>query len=150
MTISKDTITVISVYIIGIFVAVAGFFLLDIEKIALNFWALGSLLFSLVISLLGMIMLVIPKREKNGVFYTAGLSSTIVIYEIAVVISLLFTRLFVDKLTSFIFLQISINALFFIIGIIIIAVSERIHDSNEETYEKLKNGEYSKPKRGGI
>jgi len=147
---SRSVSTIISVFVIGILVVVAGFFLLDIESIALNFWALGSLLFSFVVSLLAMLTLVAPKRNKDGLFYTAGLSSVIFIYEITVIISILFTHSFVDKLNSFILLQISINALFLIIAVIIIVTSGRIYDHNAKTSENIKNGEYSKPKRGGF
>jgi len=150
MIMSRSVSTIISVFVIGILVVVAGFFLLDIESIALNFWALGSLLFSFVVSLLAMLTLVAPKRNKDGLFYTAGLSSVIFIYEITVIISILFTHSFVDKLNSFILLQISINALFLIIAVIIIVTSGRIYDHNAKTSENIKNGEYSKPKRGGF
>ncbi len=147
---NRGILTTISVFVIGILVAVAGFFLLDIEKITIHFWAFGSLLFSLVVSLLTVVTLVAPTRNKDGVFYTAGLSSAVWIYEIAIIISVLFTKSFTDKLNSFILLQISIHALFFIIAVIIITVSGRIHDNNAKTCENLQNGEYNKPKRGGF
>lgn len=147
---SRGVLTTITVFSIGILVVIAGFFLLDIEKIALYIWAFGSLLFSLVVSLLAMVALVAPKRNKGGVFYTAGLSSVVWIYEIAIVISVLFTKSFIEKLHSFILLQIAINAMFFIVAIIIITVSRRTHDDNRKTYENVQNGEYTKPKRGGF
>lgn len=147
---SRGILATVSVFAIGIIVVIAGFFLLDIEKVALNFWAFGSLLFSLAASLLATVTLVSPKKNKEDVFYTAGLSSAIWIYEVAVVISVLFTKSFVDKLNNFIFLQITINALFFIVTIIIIVVSGRIHDINARTSENLQSGEYDKPKRGGF
>ncbi len=140
----------IIVFAIGILVVIAGFFLLDIEKIVLNFWSFGSLLFSLVVSLLATLTLIAPKRNKDGVYYSAGLGSAIWIYEIVVVISIFFTKSFVDHLYRFIFFQIAINALFFISAVIIINVAARVHDNNAKTYENLQSGEYSKPKRGGF
>jgi len=131
-------------------VVIAGFFLLDIERVVLNFWAFGSLLFSLVVSLFVMVTLVAPKKNRDSVFYTAGLSSTIWLYEIAVIISILFTKSFVDHVNGFIFLQIMINALFFVIALIIIRLSGNIYDNNARTYDNLQNGEYNKPKRGGF
>jgi len=147
---NRGILTTISVFAIGILVVVAGFFLLDIEKIALNFWAFGSLLFSLTVSLLAMITLVSPKKYKDGVFYTAGLSSTVWLYEIAVIISVLFIKSFIDKLNSFIFLQIAINALFLIVAVVIINISGRVYDNNARTSENIQSGEYDKPKRGGF
>ena len=67
---SKGTLTTITVFAIGIVVVIAGFFLLDIEKIALNFWAFGSLLFSLIVSLLAMLTLVVPKENSEHIFYS--------------------------------------------------------------------------------
>lgn len=147
---SRGILTTISVFVIGILVVVAGFFLLEIERVALHFWAFGSLLFSLVVSLLVAITLVAPKRNKDGVFYTAGINSAIWIYEIVVIVSILFLKSFEDHLGGFIFTQITINALFFIAVIVINTVSGRIHDSNVKTSENLQNGEYDKPKRGGL
>ena len=146
---SKGVLATVSAFSVGILVVVAGFFLLDIEKIAINMWAFGSLLFSLAVSLLTTVTLVAPKRDKDGVFYTAGLSSAIWIYQTLVIISILFTKSF-DSLNGFIFLQILINALFAIVTVIVIMASARIHENNVKTYEKLQNGEYDKPKRGGF
>jgi len=147
---SRGILTTISVFIIGILVVVAGFFLLDIEKVALNFWAFGSLLFSLVVSLLAVITLVAPKRNKASAFYNAGLSGAIWTYEIAVIISILFINSFIDRLNNFIFTQIAINAFFFIVAVLIIVASAHISDGNARTAENLQNGEYNKPKRGGF
>ena len=63
-------------------VVIAGFFLSDIEKIAFNLWASGSLLFSLVVSLLAALTLVDPKKNIDCVFYSAGMGRTICICEI--------------------------------------------------------------------
>lgn len=147
---SKSILTTISIFAIGIIAVIVGFLLLDIEKVALVFWAFGSLLFSLVVSLLVMVILVVPKGDKERVFYTAGLSSLVWIYTTAVVISILFLKSFADRLNSFILLQIGINALFFITSIVIITVSGHIYSNDENTYEKLQNDEYNRPKRGGF
>lgn len=150
MVMSRGILTTIIIYAVGILVVIAGFFLLDIEKVALNFWAFGSLLFSLAVSLLAMLTLVAPKKNKDGVYYSTGLGSLIWIYEIAIVISIFFTKSFAEHLYRFVFLQIAINAVFFITALVIINVSARVHDNNAGTYEDLQSGEYNKPKRGGF
>lgn len=147
---SRGILTTVWAFSISIFIVIAGFFLLDIEKAALTFWAFGSLLFSLIVSLLIMVMLVAPRENRTGLFFKAGLGSAVWLYEIAVAVSVLFTRAFVDRLNSFIFIQIGINALFFIIVIVLISVSEHVLKSNEKTYKNLQNGEYNKPKKGGF
>ena len=147
---SKGTLTTITVFAIGIVVVIAGFFLLDIEKIALNFWAFGSLLFSLIVSLLAMLTLVVPKENSEHIFYSSGLSSAILIYEIAVVISIFFTNSFEDHVYRFVFLQVAINALFFISTLLIVNTSAHVHNSKTTTKENLESREYSKPKRGGF
>lgn len=146
----RGMLTTISVFVIAILVVIVGFFLLEVEKAALNLWAFGSLLFSLVVSLVTILTLIAPKRNKRGIFFAAGLSGAVWIYEIAIVISILFTKSFVEHLSRFILLQIAINALFFIIAIVIVNVSGHIHDSNTEIHENLQNGEYDKPRRGGF
>ncbi|QOX63651.1 hypothetical protein FRZ06_09960 [Anoxybacterium hadale] len=142
--------TTVIVFTIAILVVIAGFFLLDIEKIALNYWAFGSLLFSLAVSLLATLALVAPKENKGSVFYTGGLSSAIWIYEIMVVISVFFTNKFVEHMYRFVFLEIAINALFFISALVIYNVSARLQYNDAKTYKNLQSGEYNKPKRGGF
>lgn len=150
MIMSRSVKTTVSVYSIGILVVAAGFFLLDIEKNALHYWAFGSLLFSLLVSLLAIITLVLPKRQTGGAFYAAGLNGSIVVYEIAIIVSVIFTESFADKLNGFIFLQIAINACFFVAAILVLTISRHIHDNNAKIYENVQNGAYSNPKRGGF
>lgn|GEM_PF-557854 len=147
---SRGTLTAIISYTIGILVVIGGFFLLDIEKIALNFWAFGSLLFSLLVSLLVTLALVTSKKNKDSVYYSTGLVSTIWIYEIVVVISMFFTQWFAEHLYRFVFLQIAINVVFFISAVVIVNVSAQVHDNKVKTYNDLQSGEYNKPKRGGV
>lgn len=142
--------TTIIVFSIGILVTIAGFFLLEIEKIALNYWAFGSLLFSLVVSLLATLMLVAPKKNNSGVFYSGGLGSAIWIYEILIVLSIFFTKSFVEHMYRFVFLEVAINALFFICAMVIYNISTRLQYNDAKTYKNLRSGEYNKPKRGGF
>ena len=147
---SRGTLTTLCAFIIGTLIVISGFFLLDIEKFAIHYWAFGSLLFSLAVSSLGIITLILPKKYTDNLFYNSGISSAILIYQIIVVISIIYTNKFAENLYGFIFLQIAVNALFVIAAIIITAAAGRIHDSNEITSEKLQSGEYDKPKRGGF
>jgi len=146
----KSKSTTIMVFTITAIVIVIGFFLLNIEKNAINLWAFGSLLFSLVVSLLAILTLSSLKRDNNNVFYTAGLTSLVSIYQIMVVISILFTNYFSEQLNGFILLQLIINALFIIIALTIANVSRHIHKNNAKTQESLDNNEYDQPKRGGL
>ncbi|WP_099205249.1 hypothetical protein [Scatolibacter rhodanostii] len=145
---SRGVLTTIIIYTIGILVVIAGFFLLDIDKVPLNFWAFGSLLLSLVVSLFATLTLAAPKKNKDGVYYSTGLGSLILIYEIVVIISIFFTQWFAAHMYRFVFLQIAINAVFLIIAVVTINISARVHDNNAKTYEDLQSGEYNKPKRG--
>lgn len=147
---SRGILTTIIVFAIGILVTIAGFFLLEIEKIALNYWAFGSLLFSLVVSLLATLMLVAPKKNYSGVFYSGGLGSAIWIYEILIVLSIFFTKSFVEHMYRFVLLEVAINALFFISAMVICSVSARLHNNDVKTSNNLQSGEYNIPKRGGF
>jgi hypothetical protein len=150
MTMSRGVVANFCVFAVAIIVVIAGFFLLNIERVALNFWALGSLLLSLVLSSIVVATILAPKRDKDAIFYAAGLSVVVVVYQIAVIISMFFTQNFADDVNSFIFLQIIINALLIIAVVIIVVLSNRVHKGNAETYRKLQDGEYNQPKRGGF
>ena len=60
------------------------------------------------------------------------------------------SKIFEENIKGFIFLQIVINALIFVICTLIITVSTYINNSNKKTLEKQENGEYNKPRRGGF
>ena len=147
---NRSVLTSVGVFVIGILVTIAGFFLLEIEKIALHYWAFGLLLFSLVVSMFVTVALVAPKKGKSSVFYNTGMSAAIALYQIAVIISMFFTHSFKENVNGFIFLQIAINAVFFIALMIITNTSGNVHQSNMNTQEKAQDGEYNGPKRGGV
>jgi hypothetical protein len=140
----RNTLYTIGVFLIAIVVTVAGFFLLDIERIALNYWAFGFLLFSLVLSLILLITI------QDSVFYNAAVVSAVWLYQIAVIATMFFVKSFSEAVNKFVLMEITINALFFIAAILIIASSRYVHDSNAKTFEKLNNGNYNAPKRGGF
>ncbi|QIB69690.1 hypothetical protein Ami103574_10310 [Aminipila butyrica] len=147
---SRGSLTAIVSYTIAILVVIVGFFLLDIEQIALNFWAFGFLLLSLVVSLLVTLALVTPKGNRDRIYYSTGLVSAIWLYELVVIISMFFTGWFAEHLFRFVFLQIAINAVFFIVAVVIVNVSAQVHDNKIKTYDDIQNGEHNRPKRGGI
>ncbi len=112
---SRGTLTTVGVFSIAFVVVIIGFFLLDIERVALNYWALASLLFSIAVSLVTTVVVIEPKRQKDATVFAGGLSSTVWIYQLVVIVSIFFTGMFKDHVMRFVFLQIAINALFFII-----------------------------------
>lgn len=134
---------------IGIFVF-AGFFMLDFERNAITVSALCFFELSLLVSMISTIFIVKRKKEKDILYFNAGIGSVTAIYQIAVIISILVSKLFESNIKGFIFLQILINALMFIICMLIITASAHISKSNKKTLEKLNNGDYNKPKRGGF
>jgi hypothetical protein len=147
---NKNILYTISGFIIVIAVLIAGFFLLGIERITLHYYALDFLLFSLIISLISTITIVSAKKNNSSVFYNAGLSGAVWLYQIAVIITMFFVNDFRYEISQFIFIEIIINALYFIAVILIVAFSSHAHKSNVKTAEKLENGDYNTPKRGGF
>lgn len=134
---------------IGI-VILAGFFMLDFERNAINVSALCFFELSILVSMISTIFIVKKKNENDTLYFNAGIGSVTAIYQIAVIISILVSKLFVNNIKGFIFLQILINALMFIVCMLIITVSAHINKNNEMTLGKLNSGEYNKPKRGGF
>jgi hypothetical protein len=146
----KNIFYTISGFFIVIVVLIVGFFLLDIERITLHYYALNFLLFSLIISLVSIITIVRVKTGKDSVFYNAGLSGAVWLYQIAIIITMFFVKNFRDGINKFILIEIVINALYFIAVILIVAFSNHVYHSNSQTAEKLNNGDYNTPKRGGY
>ena len=146
----RGVLTTISVFATGIFVIVAGFFLLNFEKNTINYWAFGSLFFALVASMFVMISVIKPKRNKEYVLFRSGMISAISIYLIVVVTSVLMAGLFAEHINNFIYLQFVINAIFLIVTTIVVNVSAHKYAINEKTAKRLQDGEYNTPKRGGF
>ena len=147
---NKGVKTSLIVFLTLITVILAGFFLLDFERSEINVLALCFLELSLLVSMLSTISLTRRKNDKDALYYNAGIGSITAIYQIAVIISVAVSEIFGENIKGFIFLQIVINALMFVICTLIITASAYINKSNKDTLEKRDNGEYNKPKRGGF
>ncbi|MGI6530380.1 MAG: hypothetical protein ACOX3J_12015 [Clostridia bacterium] len=147
---NRGILLTVCIFAIVVLVVVAGFFLLDIEKVALSYWGFGSLLFSLAVSMLAAITILLPKKRRNAVFYSFGLSSATTLYLTAIIVGLIASKAFEKNLNGFILLQVIIHSLFIITAIIIFLASEHIRNKNVETQKKLDSGEYDRPKRGGF
>mgnify|MGYP000079963911 FL=1 len=142
--------TSLIIFLTLVIVILAGFFLLDFECSTINILALCFLELSLLVSMFSTISLARRKNDKDTLYYNAGVGSITVIYQIAVIISVVLSKIFEENIKGFIFLQIVINALIFVICTLIITVSTYINNSNKKTLEKQENGEYNKPRRGGF
>ena len=147
---NKGIKTSLIIFFTSVIVILAGFFLLDFERSTINISALCFLELSLLVSMLSTISLVRRKNDKDNLYYNAGIGSVTAIYQIAVIISVVVSKIFEENINGFIFLQIVINALMFVICTLIITVSAYINKSNKKTLEKQENGEYNKPRRGGF
>lgn len=147
---NKWVITTISAYLISVIVVIAGFFLLDIEHIPLNYWALGSLIFSFTVSMSSMLTIVVKKKSGGNLFYTMGGFISLIVYELGVIISVLLIGLFSENVNRFILVQIIIFAMYLIIFIIFTAFSKHINKSDNNTSEKIENGEFLSAKRGNF
>lgn len=144
---SKHIISIFGVIILAVII---GFFLLNIPKTRLYYWAFSALLLSLLISLCSVLFNYNNKPNRASVFYAASLSTSIFIYLAAVIVNLLFINNFHDRVNSFIFLQIVINILFLTINITLNALSRHLHQKAMTLSENYKNGEYNKPSRGDF
>ncbi len=139
-----------SIFILSVILVVSGFFLLGIEKTALNYWALGLLIFSFIFSTLVSLSGTFLRSTRDNVFNIVGAYSTIVIYQIAVIVFTVFTPLFKEHVGTFIFIQIVINIMFIIVLIVIVSFTGHINKVDDKTFDKIKTGEYNSPKRGGF
>jgi hypothetical protein len=147
---SRGVLVSISAYSIAILLVISGFFLLDIDRNALYLCAFGSLLFSLVISLISTVILVSNKNAKAVLFFNAGFGSVIGIYQVMVIISILFINSFKHHIGAFVFLEIVFFGVFIVVSIIFHVSSQHIYEGDKNLQDQLENGEFIKPKRGGF
>lgn len=147
---NKGIKTSLIIFLTLVIVILAGFFLLNFECSTINISALCFLELSLLVSMLSTISLARRKNDKDTLYYNAGVGSITAIYQITVIISVVVSKIFEESIKGFIFLQIMINALMFVICTLIITASTYINKSNKKALEKQENGEYNKPKRGGF
>ncbi len=147
---NKGIKTSLIIFLTLVIVILAGFFLLNFECSTINISALCFLELSLLVSMLSTISLARRKNDKDTLYYNAGVGSITAIYQITVIISVVVSKIFEENIKGFIFLQIMINALMFVICTLIITASTYINKSNKKALEKQENGEYNKPRRGGF
>ena len=127
--------------------SLVAFFLLNIERIAVNIWALAFLLLSECVLFCGLIGLRFHNAQHSMTFLKAGIISSLSLYFGVTVICVLFARFFKESLNIFILIELAIIALFAIIIVAILSFSRGIAWRNEE--DAAKAGA-NKSKRGGF
>ena len=127
--------------------SLAVFFLRDIERISTNIWALTFLLLSELVFFGGLIGLRFTGAKYNKTFAKAGITTALVLYFIATLISAFCAGAFRENLNTFILIELAIVAVFMIITIAIFAYSRGIAGRNEADIAKVAANE---PKRGGF
>ena len=138
-------------FAIAIAVAVAGFFLLEIEQIAIHIWALAFLILSLLVSMGSLVSILQRKAAaKDTVFHSAGTTAAVCVYQAVVLLSIAFTGAFNGKTGRFIFTEIAILAAFAVVMLAIGLSARYVHAANAKTLERQENGEHGAPKRGGF
>jgi len=141
---------VIAIGIIGLIVVIftlAAFFLLDIEKISMNIFALAFLLLSEVVLCSGLIGLRFADENRSAVFLKAGVSTSLSLYFAATLITVFLAGNYIKKLNTFILIELAVIVLFAIVTISIVVWSRSVSHQNEEDMAKVGTNE---PKRGGF
>lgn len=137
---------VASIGVIGILVitlSLATFFLMGIERGAVSLWAISFLLLSEVVLIGGIIGL----RLHGKLFLQAGIGTTLLLYFLATLISVLFAGALRERLNMFILIELGIIAVSAVIAVLILAFAHRMDRSSEEDIEKI---ETTQAKRGGF
>jgi len=133
--------------IIAIAFTLAFFFLMDIEPIAVNIWALIFVILSEIVFFGGLMRLRNVGADHNLVFLRAGFVASLSIYLSATLISAFFTGAFRDRLNIFILIQLAIIAVFLVAAIVLYTSSRNITRRNLD--DELKVGT-KEPKRGNF
>ena len=133
--------------IIAIIFSVADFFLLDIERTAVHWWALAFLLLSEVTLFGGLIGLRYTRAAYSRFFLKSGIGSALTLYFVVTLVSVLFAGAFRENLNIFILIQLAIVVLFAVIIVSLSAFSRKLERQGEEDIKKIGVNE---PKRGGF
>jgi len=123
------------------------FFLLGIERTSLQWLALAFLILSELVLFGGLIALRFAGEKHSKVFLTAGISTSLSLYFIVTLVSVLLSGLFGDNVSRFILMELGIIALFAVIIVCLSAASRSISNRNKADVEKIGSNEY---KRGGF
>ena len=132
----QNKTSVTPIIIIGAIVvafSVGAFFLLDIERTALYCWALAFLLVSEVALFAGIALTRMMGANHNKVFLRSGVTTTLLLYFFATVIGVFFTGRFVDRLNSFILMQLAIVVVAAIILVAVCSIAGRVAVSDSKT-----------------
>ena len=143
----SGTIAIGVIGLIIILFTIAVFFLLEIERNVLNYWALAFLLLSEIALFGGLIWLRFAGVSHNKTFLRLGITSVLFLYFAATLILSIFAGGFGDRLNLFILLQLAIIVFASIITILVLAFSKSTQRRNEEDMKKVG---VSEPKRGGF
>ena len=119
---------------------VGAFFLMNVERTALNVWALSFLLLSEVVLFAGMICL--RYTRSAAVFVRSGAVVVLWMYFFVTLATVLFARAFADHLNGFVLLQLGIVALFAISMVAIVAIGRRLgaHDGRIVDARRFMDG----------
>jgi len=147
MKYKSAALPILAIGIIAILFTLAVFFLLRIDRVALNIWALSFLLLSEIIVIGGLIGVRRYSAEHGAVFLRAGITTALALYLAATAVCSLLARLFSSNINAFILVQLGIFALFAIITISILAFSRSLGQRESEDASKVGSNE---AKRGGF
>jgi len=125
----------------------AVFFLLNFERYAVHWVALGFLLLSQVVLFGGLIGIRSAGENFSKLFLRAGIGTTLFIYAGITLISVLFAGLLRDNVNIFIIIQLAIVSIFLIVSVIMLLVARRVEITNEKD---ASNVGVTEPKRGGF
>ncbi len=147
---NKNFLTSCTIFALFTIVTLSGFFLLNIEQIAINIWSLVFLIFSYIVTLSSTLFLLTKRANSDDVFAFTGINSLLFVYQISVFVSVALVWLTNIHLGTFIFIQLVLNAIFIIMFVLLMFSSKSINETNLKTMQKLENGDFNNEKRGGF
>lgn len=151
----RNRIGLLTASIIGIIIVaftLSAFFLLGIERIPVNIWALVFLLLSEFALFGGLIGLQIVGRSNDSLLLRVGVTMSLSLYFLSSLVAAYLAPLFRNSLNIFILIELAIIAFFAIVIGLFIAWSSRIKIRDNEDIKKIstntqKRGNFSD---GGI
>lgn len=132
----QNKLVIAAIGFLVILLTVVGFFLLNITKDALHYWALTFLLFAQIMFFGGLVTINSLSERHNALFSKIGITVTLSLYLFVVIISLFFTNNFSKNLNGFIFMELLFVILLAVLILVTTIVSKNIANNDQATFAK--------------
>jgi len=134
------------IWVVVTFFTVAAFFLLDIEKVYINFWRLFFVLLTEFVLCGGLYY----TMTQRNLFASAGLYTALTLYAVLAFGGCFFIDIFDGRLGVFIVYELAVAGMLIMIASLILVFDKKIQNDNRRAADYLNSQNFNIPKRGDF